>query len=474
MWKLSFTLLVFLNLIIGGMLFWQWNAFTHYNEETINKEIETAVQKISVESKGEVLEVTQNVNGLSTGKEYGLEVPELVTEWNCLKEDDTICDSVDENPFSFAAENSSIRIQFSLPLKNDEAFLLNDWIIGIPGVNISNTTIEIIDSTKREGTWVAGFPFKGHSKQELIDYYVFEGEGSVGSLYWQAAPLQSIKGEKSLQYFIKDQTPPLDLSLKDLKEIPNFKGSSVIFTEEYMETNGIGLMVAKPNIEPEVLEKRIIYNHFLGLASGLPIEERWLIDVLISLITGLDGNVPKGNIILGELRNNLSEEEINQFMSRVFEQQQITPQRLDEILGTLKEKKTHFFTLNKNEETKLVPLYFYDNRKIIIQDKLYKDIEILLINNEQLLPFVETMSALGFDVKLLSDEETLLLNKGQNSYRFYVNQNIFIYNQEDYGLLENPLKTIDGKIYMDVDWLKSLLKVTVVETNEEITLTLSF
>jgi pantothenate kinase len=85
------------------------------------------------------------------------------------------------------------------------------------------------------------------------------------------------------------------------------------------------------------------------------------------------------------------------------------------------------------------------------------------MGDQKLFPFVETLSSLGFQVKVLSDNETLLLTKGLNSYRFFVNQNIFIYNEEDYGLLENPLTKINHTIYIDYQWLTSLFNIQIDE-----------
>jgi hypothetical protein len=474
MWKLSFTLLFILNLVIGIMLFWQWNVYSQYNEQTSGKKAETAEQEITVETKEKLLEVTQKIKGLHSEKEYRIMVPDTISEWSCLKEDGNTCDSLDENPLSFLAENGTLKVTYSLTPNKNGPFLLNEWMVRFPDVSIEETTIEIIDSTRRDGTWVAGFPLKGHNKLDLIDYYVFKGEGQVSSLYWQPSPLEKLKGSQSVQFFVKDKTQNIDFSFEALRQVPNFSGMSVVFTDAFADTNGNGLMIASPDTKVEVLERKIIYNYLLDLAPNLPLEERWLIDVLSSILTGLEVSIPKGNEFINELRNNLTDDELEQFKTLIFEKESISPQSLDEVLGFVKGKSTHFFTLNKNEETKLVPLYFYDSRKVYIQDEVQEDIEVLLINDEKLLPFVETMSALGYEVKLLSDEETLLLTKGHNSYRFYVNQNIFIYNQEDYGLLENPLKRIEGQIYMDASWLKSLLKVTIEETNTEFKLTNSF
>lgn len=472
MWRISFTLLIVLCSVIGGMLFWQWHVYSDYDQP--KNELEKTEQELTVESKGNQLIITQRIEGLKSGKEYRISFPESITSWSCEKAEGEICESVDENPSSFVAENHSLILRYQIELKETNAFLLNDWMGQLPDVEISHTTIKVVDSARREGSWVAGFPLKGFNKLELIDYYVFAGEGARGSLYWQSEPLTKITDQNGLQFFAQENKDKQDYPFESVKQIPNLSGISVIFTSHFQETNGIGLMVANLDMKNELLERKIVYNYFLGKAPTLPIEERWLIDALTSLFLAQQSNVPKGNELISELNSVLAKEEIVNFLNAVIREDSITPEKLDELIGTIKEKHTHFFTLNKNEDTKLVPLYFNDARKVVLQEKIQEDIEVLLVNDEKLLPFIDTMSALGFEAKALEDQETILLNKGNNNYRFYISQNIFLYNEADFGLLENPLQMINGTVYIKVQLLPEIFKANIEETENEIKISLDF
>lgn len=473
MWKISFTLLILLNSVIGGMLFWQWNAYSESKSIAKAEEIESATQEISVKSKGNAIAVTQLITGLKSDKEYRISMPDTISDWECVKADGAPCDSVDENPTSFLADHHSLTIRYNIEL-NHTPFLLNSWTAALLDVEMKKTSIEVIDSSRRDGTWVAGLPLKGHNKLEFIDYYYFEGNGTSASLYWQSQSMNHVKGGQGIYLYSEENMEENSFSFDSLKRLPDFKGLSVVYTEAFTETNGNGLMITKPSIKKELLERKIIYNYFLDKSRDLPLEERWLIDVLTSLMTGQESNVQKGNEFLAELKKQLSEEELSKFLDLVFMESSLTPERLDELLGSLAGKSTHFFALNKNEETKLIPLYYTDKRKIMIQNKLYKDHEVLLIEDKKYYPFVETLEALGFEVKLLADNETILLNKENNSYRFFINQNIFIYNEEDYGLLENPLNRINGKVYVEGNWLNTIFKIHLEETEKEIKLSIDY
>lgn len=476
MWKISFTLLILLNSFIGGMLFWQWEAYSEYHDSTKSVQEEEVTQRVSVTSKGNLLKITQLFEGLKADKEYSITTPERIQEWNCVKTDGNPCESVDENPSSFFADANSITITYQLDLKEDHSpFLLNHWLAYLPDVKVTHTSIEIIDTSKRVGSWIAGLPLKGHNKFELIDYYFFEGVGDNSSLYWQPTPLSRVRGEHGIEYYSSGNIDKNSLLFKSLERIPNFTGAAIVLTDAFPETNGFGLMITKPNIANEVIERKLIYNFLMDKVDGLPLEERWLFDVLTSLITGQESNVPKGQEFMKELKGSLTEEELLEFTKRVIMETELTVQKLDDLLGDIAGNGTHFFTLNKNEETLLVPLYYFDARKVIIEDKLQKDLEVLIMNdNDRFYPFSETMTAFGFDVKVLADNETLLLNMENNSYRFYVNQNIFIYNEENYGLLENPLSYVNGKVYIESSWLETIFKIDLQETKEEIKLSLNY
>lgn len=472
MGRISFTLLIVLSSVIGGLLFWQWNVYSEDHSKANAEQIENVTQQFSVKTvKENLLEVSQIFNGLKANKEYRVEVPEVLSDWTCLKEDGNPCDSSDENPHSFLADNHKIKLSFQIDLgKEESTVLLNQWSATLSDATILNTSIEVIDLNKREGSWVAGLPLKSHRELELIDYYYFEGKGDRSSLYWQPTPLVYGKGEPNIDFFSAEKMNPTSYKFEFLEKLPNFSGLSIIMTEHISEMNGIGLMIVNPAINKELLERKMVYNFLLGKAKNMPLEERWLIDVLTSLLMGQESHVSKGNELLAELKKNHSEGELSQLLEQVFMENTITPEKLDELLGSLVGKKTHFFTLNKSEETKLIPLYYSDVRRIFIQDKLHEKLEVVRVEGDRFVPFIDTFTALGYDVKALEDQETILLNRENNSYRFYVSHNIFIYNEENYGLLENPLRLINGKVYIEIGWLRTIFKLGVSETTEEIKL----
>lgn len=463
MWKIPFTFFIILSAVISGLLFWQWDAYSKEMEQPADMEL--ANQKISIKTETDMLIITQKLSGLTGKKEIPFALPSEVINWKCLLEDGSECEKQQESVTSIKPDNKgNIQIQFTLPIKaNEKAFLFNQWLASFSNVQVTDTKVELIDSTKRNGTWVMGIPLIGNKKLDLIDYYVFEGQLANPSLYWQAGSLLQEKVDTKLMIY-SEQDGNQDQTYTSLQQISNRPHVTVVITNQLQEGNGNGMIISRPDIKPEMLEKKLLYSLLKLKFDNLPIEQSWLVDLHVTMLLNSESQISKSNQIIQELKLKLTEAELESYL-QVFLSEEIfyTPQKLDEILASVTGKPTTFFDDNKNEDMNLIPLYFLEKRSISVKGKIQRDLHIIYMGDEKLFPFVETLSSLGFQVKVLSDNETLLLTKGLNSYRFYVNQNIFIYNEEDYGLLENPLTKINQTIYINYQWLTSLFNIQIDE-----------
>ncbi len=463
MWKIPFTFFIILSAVISGLLFWQWDAYSKEMEHPADMEL--ASQNISIKTEIDTLVITQKLSGLTGKKEIPFALPSGVITWQCLLEDGSECEKQEESVASLKPDNKgNIQIQFTLPIKaNEKAFLFNQWLALFSNVQVTDTKVELIDSTKRNGTWVMGIPLIGNKKLDLIDYYVFEGQLANPSLYWQANSLLQEEVDSKLMIY-SEQEGNLGQTFNSLQQISNRPHVTVVITNQLQEGNGNGMIITRPDIKPEMLEKKLLYSLLKLKFDNLPMEQSWLVDLHVSLLLNSESQISKSNQIIQELKLKLTEKELESYLQTFLSEEILfTPQKLDDLLESVTGKPTSFFDDNKNEDTNLIPLYFLEKRNISVKGKIQKDLHIIYMGDQKLFPFVETVSSLGFQVKVLSDNETLLLTKGLNSYRFYVNQNIFIYNEEDYGLLENPLTKINHTIYINYQWLTSLFNIQIDE-----------
>ncbi len=463
MWKIPFTFFIILSAVISGLLFWQWDAYSKEIEKPTD--MEHANQKISIKTESDILVITQKLSGLTGKKEIPFVLPSEVISWQCLLEDGSECGKQEESITSLKPDNKgNIQLQFTLPINvNEKAFLFNQWLASFSNVQVTDTKVELIDSMKRNGTWVMGIPLKGHKKLDLIDYYVYEGQLANPSLYWQSNSLLHEEVDSKLMIYSEEEGN-LQQTYNSIQQISNRPHVSVVITRELQEGNGNGMIITRPDIKPEMLEKKLLYSLLKLKFENLPMEQSWLVDLHVSLILNSESQIPKSNQAIQEIKSKLTEKELESYLQTFLSKEILyTPQYLDDILLSVTGKRTNFFNENKNEDTNLIPLYFLEKREISVNGTIQKNLHIIYLGDQKLFPFVETLSSLGFQVKVLSDHETLLLTKGLNSYRFYVNENIFIYNEEDYGLLENPLTKINHTIYIDYQWLTSLFNIQIDE-----------
>lgn len=462
------AILIFIVLITtsSSMLFWQWTAYSKQNN-MIDDNFEKVTQELIVKMETEKLHITQKIIGLTADKEYRVTIPENLFDWSCVKEDGKACESADENPRTFLADKEEMIFQYTIPIPKAGEFWLNEWTAHLSDVTVAKTDIEIIAPAKRDGSWVAGAPLKGFKEMDLIDFYFFSGVGDAPSLYWQPGILNNKKNKNGIDFYYTQNSID-SFQLKEITSLNGFPYVAVVFSDQNVEYSGRGIIVTSSRTKEDELKRKLINYYF---EKRYDIEEKWLIDVLTSYTAKIPAVTAKGKAVLKEMNNKLSDKERETFFNHVKTATgSLTTQILDGYLNEIKGVHTRFFTLNKAESSPFVPLYFYDKRKVIIAEKEQKGLEVIVNEGKMLYPFIDTMEALGFEVNTLPDQETILLLKESNSYRFYLNSPLFIYNEEDYGLLESPLTNINGNIYISKQWIQTLFKVSIEEGEMEIKL----
>ncbi|MBX9972278.1 stalk domain-containing protein [Cytobacillus firmus] len=465
MWKASLLIFFILSGIISGMLFWQWQA---YSEHAIALESSGAItQEIIVETRLKELKITQKIHGLMEQEEYRLVIPDTLFKWKCKNGAGEACDSADENPFTFYSSDDQMIFEYAVPInERNKALLLTDWFVKIPGKKAEGLSITISDSFKREGSWAAGIRLKARKKLDHINYYYFEGKGNVPTLYWQQKPL--LKKDINNAEVYSEDIQAASFNFKKLNEIGDFPFLTIIFTDQYPEYKDENILITSPRTKIAQLEKNLITMLFQRKFSED--SQTWVIDVFTAGLLDMKPSSTKGSAVLQELQGELTEDELKAFLMQVIKVNSLNAEKLDKLLSDVKGLNTHFFTMNTKSDAPFVPLYFQKEKKLLVSGAEKASIDLIYRDGKRLLPFAATMKALGFEVKILSSEETMLLSKGNNSYRFYLNKNVFIYNEEDYGLLENPLTNQNGTVFMEIQWFKSLFGVTAEEGEREIQL----
>ena len=456
----TITLFLILLTITTVLLIWQWNTYS--NEKNSQSEVEQVQQHLTVESKEKELSITQTITGLSNQEEYRILKPDSLFRWECKDRTGEYCSSSDESPETFLANNGELNFQYIIPIQNQSAFLLTEWISSISNVEVVKTTIDIVERERRDSTWIAGIPQTGFKKLSFIDFYTFKGEASLPALYWQQASVFKNDGNQFVSFFTKQ--PGSDESvLQNLKHV-NLKGyTSIILTEDHKPASGNGIWIVSSQEQIKDLKEQLVYSFFETKFSPLSSDEKWILELLTAETLEKPTTGQKSTAVQKELASKLTDTERQSWLKIILEGGLLSFQKLDDALGSVKELKTTFFTKNRNEKSQWMSLYFVDPRNIIINGKVIENLNVVSRGDEFLFPFISTMKELGFLVTSNEDESEIVLLDGKNSYTFYLNQPFFHHDEEKFGLLDQPFVVDNGIIYIKHEPMQSIFNVIIEE-----------
>jgi hypothetical protein len=458
--KTTLTLLLILFTIASILLIWQWNNYS--NSKGLLEETEQAQQHITVEAIGRDLSITQNVTGLADQKEYRVIKSDSLFRWECKDRNGRYCSSNDDSPQTFLASNGELNFQYVIPIQNQSAFLLTEWISSINNVEMVCTTIDIVERERRDSAWVAGIPQIGFKKLSFIDFYTFKGEEPFPALYWQQKPIFK-NDENQYVTFYSKQSGAYEEVLQNLKPLKLNEYTSIILTEDHKPSSGNGIQIVSSLENFKELEEKLVYSFFENKFKSLLSEEKWILELLTAETLKEPVSGQRSTAVLQELSSKLSETERQSWLKTIQQEvDYLNFQKLDQAFESVNGLKTTFFSLNRSEKVQWTPLYFVDLRNITIHDKVIENIHVVSRGKEILFPFVPTMKELGFLVKSNEDDKIELSN-GKNSYKFDLDQPFFYSNEEIFGLLDQPFVVENGVIYIKREPLKLIFNVIVEE-----------
>ncbi|MDQ0272391.1 stalk domain-containing protein [Cytobacillus purgationiresistens] len=456
-------------IIIGCVLLMQWDSFSE-KKSNHQSRIEQAKQYIAVKSVSNGLEVTQTVTDLTAENQYRIDIPKKVKDWKCVTKDGEACDTKWNQSDVMVADDTDLAFQYTIPLSNSgEAIFLQQWSITFPDIDMVKTEIEITESLRREGSWIAGVPLKGSIKKDLIDYHYFEGENATPSLFWQAETLEGYQVNSKMAIFSnKYDDKALEKLSQQLNKLIDFPYVSIILTDDVKGTKGNGIIFASSTATLEDIKKESLDWFFSYKLSDVTVNHPWFIDVFTAWTNNKHPEGKKAQSVYQMFEENLTEIERTRFIEAVISHKgSISAKDLDLLLMASKGDETNFFVESFQAGAETVDLNFYDSRDLIILGNKETKMRIIKDEDQYLFPFKETMEKLGFKVKELSDQE-LMLKKDEDTYRFYTNQSIFINNEEKYGLLQNPLTKKNGQLYIERKWLQNIFLLKIKESENEI------
>lgn len=447
-------------LATSGILFWQWNVYSEEKEASAKMEPASVQQSVQIWQKDQSLQITQTIHNIKKGT-YTIINPQKVS-YSIEGEKSTT------NTISVPKDATTIIFHYQLPFNSKKrSELLTNWALQLQNVETTKSNVEITVSSNRNGSWAAAAKQVGKVKKEHIDYYKFEQDGPLYPLYYQQGQLQYTASDKGPYIYYENKVNNIKQVEAMFAKFPNVKNRVIIFTSKFAETHFNNLLIMENATDVESLNNKfanMYIDSILPFKEGI---EEWQQHIIGNIIENHQLGGQKVAAMVKELQNQLLGTEIETFVQAILEEEQpLTSAKLDEILSEVKDKETTFFTSNRIETSPLIPLYFLDKRKIIVNGEPITE-NVLLQNNDKLLPFIAIVEKAGFSYSVISENE-ILLTKNEDTVRLYPNQKVFILNGTDYSVMSPPLTSVRGKVYIYEAWLIDIFGALIAENEQSI------
>ncbi|MFS1518253.1 stalk domain-containing protein [Bacillus sp. SCS-151] len=459
-----------------ALIILQWFSYTGNTEQKVMVDNNTQLnESIQLVRKDNALVVTQSYNGL-VQPTYELSIPSVIEQEQifCETENGKQCEIIyNDNDITLMNGNEQ-HIIFTYQISIDSSlhsFLMENWSINLHSQQLKNTRLEIIEDHSPRGTWVTGASLQKYISKENIDFYAWEySYMDSPPIFWTNKQLDSEEVEE-ITYYVNEGNQVEKINAPSLARVPssspltivNIPGEDLVITPSLIiHDKDDGNFIEEGYID-KVLFESFSYDE----------NDEWILQVLKSILLNRSVGDEFSNRLSEEMFTQLSGQALDEFIEIIFtyENKKLSSELLDRSLSAIDLGKTTFFSANTNQRNQTSSLYFVDERNFFINSKEIVNRPVIFRNGQLLFPLEDVLRQAGYKVSFFLDQETIYIEKGQDIWRFYLNKNYFIYNEEEWGLLSKPMEQIDHSVYIYETWLTDLFAVLVEKDEQTIDLT---
>ncbi|HHY74503.1 MAG TPA: hypothetical protein GX497_15025 [Bacillus bacterium] len=476
--------LIGLMIIIGGLVGIQWIVFYKDAKNTektqnINLEIETGL----VHKNGQLF-VTQTVSKLAQNH-FLIRLPLDAKSVECIladKETLTLKDGASLQRIDVGA-NSFVTFNYKLPVDESKSYGWFEtgfvqFFTDDREAIAANFHVTVSEETDKSITWISGAVSEAQVDKEYLTYFAWTKNNTTEfPLYMSKEPLKKIEVyEPNIYLFIQNRSGDESLftSFKDwYKRLPDKNGLTIIQANDDQVYLAPLLVVVPKHIDKDKLEELAIQAYLLNYKKPKTDKISWVWNVLPAFILERPVGQNKEFEMSKELLENLKQDVKMAFADWLLKNNnnytEISLENLDEQLSKFSQLQTMYFTENDNKDERAVPLYYVDRRQVYYgQRRIGTDWNTIIKKKEIYFPFVETMERIGFKIQYFPESQVYLLTKEENSWKFYLNEKKYNYNQQEFMLTNLPLEEIGENVYISEQMIESLLKIEVIKREQTI------
>jgi len=456
--------IIILSLIIVILITLQW---TKLREGTNQDDHLSVKQQIDIVHDSGKLKIKQTLQNLKNHT-YFLKLPEAGVNFTFSH-----MELWDETNKSITVQDNTLTVEYEINTNPDnQAFLLENWMIQMNGVEIANTIVKISELKNMSGSWAAGAPMTYHEGLDQLQYYVFEKNDAHIPLYWQKVPLSYTYIAEKIPVYTVGKTDSHFLNSSIVSQLNREKEfPAVILTEQINPLQSVSLIIENPEIDRNVLSSLWMEQFLLSNIWAGKDEENWVMNILAGIITEQPPTDEVKGQIYAELKSKLAKNEVSKFISSILQtDQKITSLgEIDQLLGQIKGLNTSFFQDIAKEQT-VGPLYFFTDEPIYVRNHKLENDRVYWLDHVYYFPIEPIVKKLNYQFEQISENEIFLTN-GKTTFRFYENKDFFLLNEEQYGLLTKdgklPYLTIKNEFYMQEEFFRKVFRIEINHQNNQ-------
>ncbi|MYL37850.1 hypothetical protein [Halobacillus litoralis] len=426
-------------------LFFQWSMTEQMDQEA------AGAGEIVVHKESGALTVSLTYHNLAPGI-YKVSWPEPAGEVSCSYEDERPC-WLERDQLNYEG-GDPVTVHYQRPF--DGGFLPASWLVELYKDGESKDiplTVTVKDFSGEAFVWTAPVTVESDIAMEHVHYYRFQRTGEPFPLF--AAHAAEDVWRTGDNVVIYHKSDPLTYAQKKvLRRALNGLNGTVVELDHNHTGGTVPFMTVK-NREVEKLEGEILGAHLQQASSGSSdFYERVLKDLYLS--------EPPGTKASGKLREGLAEPQLQAWKKRMLAAEQVEdiPAFLDGTLSEVNQGETRFFQKRRNDKD--APFFFTFDHDLYFHNTRMEG-QVVQYKQTIYFPLVSILEASGYSWAVLDDGKVFRIQTEDNHYRFFLDQETFIVNEESFGTGKEVIISLDKTVYMKQDELKQLLDIQAVK-----------
>lgn len=441
------------------LLLYQWTMFVQSDEN--NRSVDQLIN-IDITENKDTLFVDVHYNMTLKKGTYNLQIPKDVDSLNCS--DEEICFIDDQ--LHILKDTNTIKYTYELPKKEAEIEVYSDWLVKLLAEGNRQIHLTISGFNDDDSFWVTMKDPTYIENLSNITYYEwkFDNHSSV--------PLVKLPNEYSVseaynKIKIYSQKP---IQIQDESIFHRFNNDEHIII---VSPKGTPLRHHYVTVIQQFDEKQLEVSLFISHLQNYSVvneQNAHLLNVLAAYFYGIGKHDHDAlETILEHSLNNQMKENWHTKLLQWKNDEVLLEEMLDQTLTESLGIKSQLFSNDINENQSLTPLYKYDNRKIYLNGELVEsNWKGIIFRGDHYLPIAGLANLVGLNLIGLNDGNEILIDYQSNRYRFFLNDSIFIVNEDYYHTREYALFKIDGEVYILSDLVSEIFPFELSLTNEAI------